>query len=102
MIKGLKVLHYLGALLLFVGSYLLIFTETSQRAQGMLMVAGFIGLGLAMMTPYPVALVIEWAKKQDSAALSKPTSVEKTESPKSENAQSDTPQLESETSQEKE
>lgn len=99
MIKALKGLHYLGSLLLFVGSYLLVFTESSQRAQGMLMVASFIGLGLAMMTPYPVALVIQWAKKQDSAVLSKPTSIEKTEA---EAPRSKSPQSESEKSQEKE
>ncbi|WP_434940074.1 hypothetical protein ACRWQN_05680 [Shewanella sp. HL-SH8] len=93
MIKWLKGLHYLGSLLLFAGSYLLIFTESSQRAQGMLMVASLIGLGLTMMTPYPVALVIEWAKKQDTA-LAKPPSVEsdKAEAPKSENSPSDKPQ----------
>ncbi|WP_336246489.1 hypothetical protein [Shewanella sp. OMA3-2] len=99
MIKWLKGLHYLGSLLLFVGSYLLVFTESSQRAQGMLMVASFIGLGLAMMTPYPVALVIEWAKKQDTAALSNLRSVEKAEAEVPEPERS---QLESDKSQAKE
>ena len=69
MIIALKLLHYLGSMLLMLGCYLHLFTDTSQRAQGMLIVASCIGLGLVMMAPFPVALMIQWAKNQDSQSL---------------------------------
>ena len=92
MIKAFKLLHYLGSMLLMLGCYLHLFTDTSQRAQGMLIVASCIGLGLVMMAPFPVALMIQWAKNQDSQSLpaseaasekSSPSSAEKS----SENSQ---------------
>ena len=69
MIKALKLLHYLGSMLLMLGCYLHLFTDTSQRAQGMLIVASCIGLGLVLMAPFPVALMIQWAKNQDNQSL---------------------------------
>ncbi|WP_280925444.1 MULTISPECIES: hypothetical protein [Shewanella] len=69
MIKALKLLHYLGSMLLMLGCYLHLFTDTSLRAQGMLIVASCIGIGLVMMAPFPVALMIQWAKNQDSQSL---------------------------------
>ncbi|WP_208764165.1 hypothetical protein [Shewanella aestuarii] len=64
MIKWLKVLHYIGSLMMLFGGYLLLFTQTSQQIDGMMVVASLIGLGLLMMAPYPVALVIEWSHRQ--------------------------------------
>ncbi|MCL1141263.1 hypothetical protein [Shewanella gaetbuli] len=65
MIKWLKVLHLGGLILLIIGCYVLFSSQLSQQASGMLIIASLIGLGLIMMAPFPVALVIEWAQKQD-------------------------------------
>ncbi|GIU23104.1 hypothetical protein [Shewanella sp. MBTL60-007] len=63
-IKPLKILHWLGLsmLLCAVGIYFL--SDMSQRVEGMVMIASLSGLGMVMMSPFPIALFLDWARKQ--------------------------------------
>lgn len=46
-----------------LGFYML--TQWSLEISGMLLISSLIGLGLVLMSPYPVVLFIQWAKRQD-------------------------------------
>ncbi|GIU16655.1 hypothetical protein [Shewanella glacialipiscicola] len=61
----LKFLHWLGVLMLVCGLGLYMLTQWSLDISGMLVIASLIGLGLVLMSPYPVVLFIQWAKRQD-------------------------------------
>ncbi|WP_258405953.1 hypothetical protein [Shewanella acanthi] len=61
----LKFLHWLGFLMLGCGAVLFLLTDLSLKVSGMLVISSLIGLGLVLMSPYPVVLFIQWAKKQD-------------------------------------
>jgi hypothetical protein len=64
MLKILKMLHLIGLIMLAVGVYLYLNTTLGQQVSGMLVIALLIGIGTLIMSPLPVALVIEWARKQ--------------------------------------
>ncbi|MBR9729401.1 hypothetical protein ACFOD0_15075 [Shewanella intestini] len=64
--KIFKILHGLGLVMVMVGCGLLFLTEQASQINGMILVAVLIGGGLISMSPFPVALFIEWAKKQQS------------------------------------
>lgn len=64
MIKLVKVLHFVGLIMLLVGIGLYWQSDIGQQVSGMLVIALLIGVGTLIMSPLPVALVIEWAKKQ--------------------------------------
>lgn len=61
----LKFLHWLGVLMLVCGLGLYMLTQWSLDISGMLVIASLIGLGLVLMSPYPVVLFIQWATRQD-------------------------------------
>ncbi|MGL5360058.1 MAG: hypothetical protein ACRDBI_10155 [Shewanella sp.] len=61
----LKFLHWFGLLMLVCGLGLHLLTSWSLVLNGMLVIASLIGLGLVLMSPYPVVLFVEWAKAQD-------------------------------------
>ena len=46
-----------------LGLYML--TQWSLDISGMLVIACLIGLGLMLMSPYPVVIFVQWAKHQD-------------------------------------
>ncbi|MGX9460005.1 hypothetical protein ACWXWU_02020 [Shewanella sp. A14] len=71
MLKLVKVLHFVGIIMLLLGVGLYWQTDLAQQVSGMLLVALLIGVGTLIMSPLPVALVIEWAKKQPSNSESK-------------------------------
>jgi Na+/melibiose symporter-like transporter len=71
MIKLVKVLHLVGLIMLLVGGGLYWQTDIGQQVSGMLVIAILIGVGTLIMSPLPVALVIEWAKKQSPTSGSK-------------------------------
>ncbi|WP_394131208.1 hypothetical protein [Shewanella maritima] len=48
------------------GVILLGFSEFASEVQGMVITASLIGLGLLFMSPFPIALFLEWAKKQSA------------------------------------
>ncbi|AZG35009.1 MULTISPECIES: hypothetical protein [Shewanella] len=64
MIKLLKVLHIVGLIMLLVGVGLYWQSDIGQQVSGILVIALLIGVGTLIMSPLPVALVIEWSKKQ--------------------------------------
>ncbi|MCU8009601.1 hypothetical protein ACRN9F_12050 [Shewanella oncorhynchi] len=61
----LKFLHWLGVLMLVCGFGFYMLTQWSLEISGMLLISSLIGLGLVLMSPYPVVLFIQWAKRQD-------------------------------------
>ncbi|WP_153916275.1 hypothetical protein [Shewanella sp. TC10] len=66
MSKVFKVMHMLGLLFVGIGACLYLLTDVSNEISGMMLVASLIGVGLLIMAPYPVALVIESAQKQQT------------------------------------
>ncbi|MGK0411028.1 MAG: Na+/melibiose symporter-like transporter [Shewanella psychromarinicola] len=71
MIKLLKVLHIVGLIMLLVGVGLHWQSDIGQQVSGVLVIALLIGVGTLVMSPLPVALVIEWSKKQSPNSGSK-------------------------------
>ncbi|AZG74538.1 hypothetical protein [Shewanella livingstonensis] len=71
MIKLVKVLHIIGLIMMLVGVGLYWQSDVGQQVSGMLVIALLIGVGTLIMSPLPVALVIEWAKKQSPHSGSK-------------------------------
>jgi Na+/melibiose symporter-like transporter len=71
MIKLVKVLHFVGLIMLLVGVGLYWQSDIGQQVSGMLVIASLIGVGTLIMSPLPVALVIEWDKKQSPNSGSK-------------------------------
>ncbi|ABM26124.1 MULTISPECIES: hypothetical protein [Shewanella] len=61
----LKFLHWLGVLMLVCGVGVYMLTQWSLDISGMLFISSLIGLGLVLMSPYPVVLFIQWAKQQE-------------------------------------
>ena len=71
MIKIVKVLHFVGLIMLLLGIGLYWQSDLAQQVSGMLVIALLIGVGTLIMSPLPVALVIEWAKNQSTDSESK-------------------------------
>ncbi|MCG9695715.1 hypothetical protein [Shewanella sp. Isolate11] len=67
MMTLLKVVHWIGLLLLIAGLTLYGLTEVTHKIAGMVLVASLIGFGLVMMSPFPIVLFIQWAKAQDDS-----------------------------------
>ena len=61
----LKILHWLGLLMLVTDIGLYAVTDIALDVSGMLLTATCIGLGAVMMSPFPVVLFIQWARSQD-------------------------------------
>lgn len=58
------ILHWLGVASVLSGGYLLWATEVTAELPGMLGVSIAIGLGLLIMSPYPIVKVIQWMGRQ--------------------------------------
>ncbi|QYJ74539.1 hypothetical protein K0H63_15275 [Shewanella zhangzhouensis] len=65
--KFLKILHWLGLTMVLGGVWLYLGTELTAQVTGMLWASVLLGLGLVLMSPFPVVLVIEWARGQSSS-----------------------------------
>ena len=64
MIRLFFYLHLAGLCLLAVGVYLLFGVDNSTRGvNDILLVSVCIGLGLLLISPYPVVKAISWMKK---------------------------------------
>ena len=63
--KALKVMHWMGLVLLITGVATYLFTDMSQVVSGMVTVSTLIGLGAVMMSPFPVVFFIQWARRQE-------------------------------------
>ena len=68
MLRIFKYLHFIGLAMLLLGIGLYSLSNYGNEVAGMLVIASLIGIGSVMMSPYPVVVFIEWAKKQDAEA----------------------------------
>ncbi|WP_041415843.1 hypothetical protein [Shewanella halifaxensis] len=64
-IKTLKILHWIGLSMLLCAVGVLFLSNMSQQVEGMVLIASLAGLGMVMMSPFPIALFFEWARKQN-------------------------------------
>lgn len=67
MMTGLKLAHWLGLAMVLAGLGIYGLTSWTEQIQGMLLVSSLIGLGLVMMSPFPIVLFFQWAKAQDQS-----------------------------------
>ncbi|MCZ4339036.1 hypothetical protein [Shewanella colwelliana] len=67
MMKGLKIAHWLGVFMLATGIMLYSFTALTQEVSGILLISCLIGLGLVLMSPFPMVLFIQWARAQENS-----------------------------------
>ena len=65
MMTGLKLAHWLALAMVMVGLGIYGLTSWTEQMQGILLVSSLLGLGLVMMSPFPIVLFIQWAKAQD-------------------------------------
>ncbi|MFV7785742.1 hypothetical protein ACNPKB_16910 [Shewanella marisflavi] len=66
MMTGLKIAHWLGVIMVLAGLGIYGLTQWTEQIQGILLVSSLIGLGLVMMSPFPIVMFIQWAKAQES------------------------------------
>jgi uncharacterized membrane protein len=62
-IRGFKIIHIIGLMLFLAGVINLFITDIEQTVTGMVAVSSLIGLGLVLISPFPIALVFQWASK---------------------------------------
>ena len=65
MLKLFLYLHLAGLLVLAAGVCLYVVQPETEGMSSMLMIASALGLGLMMISPYPVVKAIQWMMKQD-------------------------------------
>ena len=63
--KALKLLHWIGMLMLLSGIGAYFFTDMTLEISGMVMISSLIGLGAVMMSPFPIVMFIQWARLQE-------------------------------------
>ncbi|OLQ80520.1 hypothetical protein BIT28_15710 [Photobacterium proteolyticum] len=63
LIRLFKVLHVVGLLMVIAGIALLMATEVGQTVNGMLAISSLIGIGGVLISPFPVALFLQWATR---------------------------------------
>ena len=63
--KALKLLHWIGLLMLLSGIGAYLFTDMTLEISGMVLVSSLIGLGAVMMSPFPIVMFIQWARAQE-------------------------------------
>jgi uncharacterized membrane protein len=59
-----KALHFIGLAMFFLGLWGYFFTQMSLELSGMLVLSSLIGVGLMLMSPYPIVLFLQWAQQQ--------------------------------------
>ncbi len=64
--KILKLMHWLGLFMFISGCLAYLFTDITLVISGMVLVSSLIGLGLVMMSPFPIVIFIQWAREQDN------------------------------------
>ena len=63
-INVFKILHILGLILFIAGLVSLLMTNIEQNVTGMVVISSLIGLGLVLISPFPIALVFQWASNK--------------------------------------
>jgi uncharacterized protein with FMN-binding domain len=66
-----KWLHFLGLLMFILGLCGYAFTTLQLTLNGILALSVLIGVGLMIMSPYPIVLFLQWAQKESEKALNK-------------------------------
>lgn len=61
-----KGLHFLGLGMFIAGLAGYFFTDMTLTVTGMLALSCLIGVGIMIMSPYPIVLFLEWALKQSA------------------------------------
>jgi uncharacterized membrane protein len=69
-----KALHFIGLAMLFLGLSGYFFTQVSLELSGMLVLSSLIGVGLMLMSPYPIVLFLQWAQQQTANQAADPSS----------------------------
>jgi drug/metabolite transporter (DMT)-like permease len=64
MLQKLKWLHWLGLVMVLAGIALLGLTGAGSQLKGMVAIASLLGLGGVLMSPFPVLVFIQWARRQ--------------------------------------
>jgi hypothetical protein len=59
-----KALHFIGLFLFLLGLWGYFLTQMSLELSGMLLLSSLIGVGLMLMSPYPIVLFLQWAQQQ--------------------------------------
>ncbi|MCL1131805.1 hypothetical protein L2748_19150 [Shewanella sairae] len=60
-------MHWLGLTMLLTAVGIYFLSDWPQQIAGMVLVASLSGLGMVLMSPFPIALFLQWAKAQDSS-----------------------------------
>jgi hypothetical protein len=66
-----KWLHFLGLLMFILGLCGYGFTTLQLTLNGILVLSVLIGVGLMIMSPYPIVLFLQWAQKESEKTLNK-------------------------------
>jgi hypothetical protein len=59
-----KILHIIGLSMFTLGLWGYLMTQLSLELSGMLLLSSLIGVGLMLMSPYPIVLFLQWAQQQ--------------------------------------
>jgi uncharacterized membrane protein len=62
-IRVFKIIHIIGLMLFLAGVISLFITDIEQTVTGMVAFSSLIGLGLVLISPFPIALVFQWASR---------------------------------------
>ncbi|MDR8525048.1 MULTISPECIES: hypothetical protein [Shewanella] len=65
-IDALKVMHWLGLTMLLAAVGIYFLSDWAQQISGMVTVASLAGVGMVMMSPFPIALFLDWARSQST------------------------------------
>lgn len=63
-ISVFKILHIIGLTLFIAGVISLFMTDIAQNVTGMVVISSLIGLGLVLVSPFPIALFFQWASNK--------------------------------------
>lgn len=67
MMTGLKLAHWLGLAMVLAGLGIYGLTSWTEQIQGILLVSSLIGLGLVMMSPFPIVLFFNGQRRRITA-----------------------------------
>jgi len=73
-IRVFKILHIIGLIMFLAGVTSLFMTDIEQHVTGIIVISSLIGLGLVLISPFPVALVFSGQaikSKQKQVSLEK-------------------------------
>lgn len=63
LLKLFKALHFVGLVMVVIGVFILLMSDIGQTVNGMVAISSLIGIGGVMISPFPVAVFIQWASQ---------------------------------------